>query len=246
MDEKGLVPLEYQDAMRRHQTTLRELDMTLQATETIGTESTVTHTDTAQRGWTESQKAAVRRILLDASVGRILLSASEAYMATCRRVAALPVEERRHLGDKTRKELKEFDDLQRRTVEVVWVKCCDTRFCFCFVFKDVITLIRTGQCCDLPMPLLCSCPAPPCPAMPCHAMLQVLELRTASAVQILRDLEGLVKDVNQLIRDNQSDSFACHQPVVQQRIACNLLIYRAVYVFFLIDYLSHTLIQILI
>ena len=73
VDVKGLVPLEYQEAMPGHKDTLRRLDAALKA-----------HSSGSAPGggWTAEQAQAARELLQ---------AAHQAYRDTCARVAELPV-----------------------------------------------------------------------------------------------------------------------------------------------------------
>ena len=95
IDRRGLVPLEYQDRMRPHQTALKRLDAALKGE--------------APR-WTAAQAQEARGLLGHAH---------QAYMATCQRVADWPVEERRELARLVQTELDSHDKVQRTIVEVI-------------------------------------------------------------------------------------------------------------------------------
>ena len=99
VDDRGLVPLEYQEAMRDHWATLRRLDAAIQGD--------------APRRWTPEQAQEARALLT---------VAHEAFMETCERVAAqmaaLPVEERRTLLAEVKAELDSYDKINRTIVEV--------------------------------------------------------------------------------------------------------------------------------
>ena len=94
MDEKGLVPLEYQESMRTHQAALKRLDAAMAG---------------QTPGWTADQAEEARRLVE---------AAHQAFMETCRRVAGLPAEERRELAKQAAAELSSFDKVNRVIVEV--------------------------------------------------------------------------------------------------------------------------------
>ena len=102
VDTNGLVPLEYQEAMRGHKDTLRRLDAALRA-HSSGSGSA------PGGGWTAEQAQAARELLQ---------AAHQAYRDTCARVAALPVEERRELVGLVKAELDSYDKVNRVIVEV--------------------------------------------------------------------------------------------------------------------------------
>ena len=95
MEENKLWPLEYQEAMLEHQTTLQCLDVAMQGS--------------SPRGWTLEQAKEARRILAQAG---------QVYTATCERVAALQPAVRRRLSAEAKQQLEKFDELQRTMVEV--------------------------------------------------------------------------------------------------------------------------------
>ena len=95
VDENGLVPLEYQKTMRRHSAALKRLDSALRGD--------------APAGWAPEQAEVARQLVA---------AAHEAYKETCERVAALPVEERRALGQQARAEVNRYDEVNRVIVKV--------------------------------------------------------------------------------------------------------------------------------
>ena len=94
VDQKGLVPLEYQQRMLQQRDTLKRLDTAL--------------TGNAP-GWTPEQAEVARELVR---------TAHETYMDACGLVAALPVEERRDLAKQATAELNSFDQVNRTIVQV--------------------------------------------------------------------------------------------------------------------------------
>ena len=95
VDENGLVPLEYQESMRRHSAALKRLDAALRGG--------------APAGWAPKQAEMARQQLA---------AAYKAYRETCERVAALPVEERRALDQHAKAVVNRYHAVDKVTSRV--------------------------------------------------------------------------------------------------------------------------------
>ena len=94
VDQKGLVPLEYQQRMLQQRDALKRLDTALTGN---------------VPGWTPEQAEVARELVR---------TAHEAYTDACGLAAALPVEERRDLAKQATAELNSFDQVNRTIVQV--------------------------------------------------------------------------------------------------------------------------------
>ena len=100
VDEKGLMALEYQDSMRRHQATFKSLDAALRG----GAQQ-----HAGAGGWFPGQAEEARELVA---------VTHGTFMDTCHRVAALAAEERRELMWEAQAELDSHDKINRTIVEV--------------------------------------------------------------------------------------------------------------------------------